>query len=405
LSPQLLIRPDRQDTKVIEDLLAPGGGPRSLVGRPAIGAVVIDATHAVERPEFADAAANSGIAALIDPLTFGLQVSPSSTSAFAKLPYAGRAIEGDFNLDLVVDELLDFELANGATVVVPPYFHVQALEDEWTTRTIEAMRRTANRCAQQHIQLPAIAVLSGNRRTLSTVPGLAFVERFSRAAIDLGVGAIAVSVSPSGKPTDSYDGLTRVAAILDRVRVSGAAPIAWRQGAYGLTMAALGAEGYETGIGQAEATDIAGHQGRIHNHTPLAEEQEFRRPRRPVYMSRFGRSVPMSAAEVMLHDQRIQGELLCEIPGCCPTTDDTLERQRHHAVRARAHQLAELDSQPPRWRVQRLLRSLESAIGTARRANEILETSEIAYRVPTANLIAQSELLRYRSGPAGELTA
>jgi hypothetical protein len=88
--------------------------------------------------------------------------------------------------------------------------------------------------------------------------------------------------------------------------------------------------------------------------------------------------------------------VLCDVPGCCPTASDTVSRQRHHAVRARAHQLAELSRQPVRWRLQHLLQDLSAARGVARRANEVLEHAGQSYRVPVDNLTAQIDYLAYK---------
>lgn len=395
---QLFIRPDRQDTRVVEDLLAPGGGPRLVGGSSGVAGVVVDATTAYDRPEFSEAAAASGVPALVDPLTFGLQTTPSPTSPFSRLPYArsASARPADLELGRVVDDVLEYEVSHGATAVILPYFHVREAGDGWATLAIQALDVAASRRDAMSLGLGSMAVLSGNRRALSSPAGLRFVDQFASVATNAGAQTLAVCVSPSGGTDDSYDGVARLATVLERAGRSGLPVIAWRQGAYGLAMVASGAAGYESGIGQGEATDVVGVQSRIRTHEAPMARREFMRQRRAVYLPVFHRSVPFKAAKVLLADARVQGELICDVPGCCPTAADTLGRQRHHAVRARAHQLAELAGQPTRWRLQYMLQGLATAIGSARRANEVLAAAGDAYRVPLEPLAAQVEYLRYR---------
>src|SRR4051794_37788371 len=70
MSGELLVRPAFNDHEVVSDLLAPGG-TGIMVGRqrPLISRLVVDASIAPRRPQFAEAAAGAGIPLLIDPLT------------------------------------------------------------------------------------------------------------------------------------------------------------------------------------------------------------------------------------------------------------------------------------------------------------------------------------------------
>lgn len=397
MSSSLMIRPDRQDTRVLRDLLAPGGGPR-LASGPPLGAVVLDAPIALGVPEFADTAADSGVRTIVDPMTFALQAPPSPTAPFAAVPYASHARVNprELNATAVAEEVVAFEVDHGAAVVVPPYFHLSQLGDGWLDVTTACLRTTAEFCRTNNVGMDLMPILSGNRRTLASPAGLEATQAFVRAARDNGAAAVALCLSPTGKPDDSYASIATVAAILDAARAGGAPVVIWRQGAYGLLLSALGGAAYETGIGEFESTDIAGAQRSVRAHKPLGDDEDFRRPRRPVYFSSIGRSVPFKAAEVLMRSSDIQGELLCNTPGCCATVEDTLARQRIHAARTRSFQLEELRQQPDAWRKQSLASSLRAAAGTARRANDVLETAGEKYRLPVANLVAQIEYLEFR---------
>jgi hypothetical protein len=43
-----------------------------------------------------------------------------------------------------------------------------------------------------------------------------------------------------------------------------------------------------------------------------------------------------------------------------------------------------------------VLRDLDAAVGSAKRANEVLERASDSYRVPVDNLVAQVDYLRFR---------
>ena len=83
------------------------------------------------------------------------------------------------------------------------------------------------------------------------------IDRFTKTALDLGPEAIAVCLSPSGAAGDSYSKVFRLFAAVRRVKRSGVRVIAWRQGIYGLGLVAAGIDGYETGIGTREQSDVS----------------------------------------------------------------------------------------------------------------------------------------------------
>lgn len=400
MTARLFLRPGRQDHKVVADLLTPGPGTRWLHGEPLLGGVVIDATIAESRPQLAEAAAGAGIAALVDPLTFFIQGEVDATDAFSRLPYGIASDHGADDIDLawLVDTVVEFQMSSGATTLVAPYFHVTEAESSWGRLNLTLVERTAERCQALGVNLPAVAVLSGSRRTLSSRAGLEYIDSLLTRSRAVGVGAVGICASPAGKPNDSYDGVMRVATILGRAQAHDLPVIAWRQGAYGPALAALGAGGYECGLGAGETSDITAMQTR---RRPRPVSGPKFSPRASVFLPAIGRSVKPDVAEVLLRDPRIQGELLCDLPGCCSSIEETLSDPRRHAARTRAFQLQELSDQPRRWRVQQQLRDTENAIGTARRANEVLSDAGHAYSVPARNLQAIADVLRFEGEQYG----
>lgn len=398
MSARLFLRPGRQDHRVVGDLLAPNVSSHSI--SETLGGIVVDATIADARPQLAESAAGVGVPALVDPMTFLVQDEVDDGSAFARLPYGHLAGTSPDQVDLsaFIDAVLEFEVDHDATTLVAPYFHVNAADSPWASSNLELVRRTAERCEALGVKLPAVIVLSGNRQFLDSPVGRSYIERFIGEAEQAGASALAVCISPAGQPADSYSSIYKVTRIMASVQEGVLPVIGWRQGVYGPTIAALGAAGYETGFGAGEYSDVAGIQGRSR---PQDASRPEREPRGSafVYFPQLGRSIKRSAARILLTDPSIQGELACDLPGCCHSVQDTLEQWRPHAARTRLAQLQEMGAQPRRWRVNHLLQQVEIGQGTARRANEILaKNNDVQYLVPEKNLQALGEVLRFIAG-------
>lgn len=396
MAKQLYIRPDYQDLGVLRDVLAPPGPVRTIHAPPVTG-LVIDAHLAEANRGYAELAREVGVRALIDPLTFNWQIEASPTSPFARLPYgADRSSILAHGLSGAADRVVEFEISHGGSTLVIPYLHVDEPAGLFANLNLDLMVAAADAAERHDVRLPAIAVLSGDRQKLTTPDGLAYIDRFVSQAVELGVGTIAMCTSPAGGQTDSVGSILRVLTIADRIRLGGLPVIAWRQGAYGLALSAAGLDGYETGIGQLETTNIRNRMNSTQNHRPIADDEEFLRPKRPVMMGIWHRSLVHRAADVLLRSP-LAGEVMCTTPGCCSTVATTLERQRHHAVRTRAHQLDQLGERlgdrPARWHLTHYLNELAPAIGTARRANEILASAGERSRLPVAALTALAEAL------------
>lgn len=390
---QLLIRPSLNDHLVVADLIAP---PVAQLWRPPppIAQLVVDAHIATRRPRFAEAANEAGIPLMIDPMTPLLQFPVHPANSWAKLPFAEAEPlpVSCFAPERLVEEVVDFQVKQGATCIVAPYLYGKDPSDPAFAMSIRLLANTAQYLEDANIPLPLVAVFCGQLRSFARRDALAQgVRRFLAAARDHGAGAVGVCVSPAGAPTDSYAKLVEVFRVASAVMESGLPGIAWRQGIYGPALVAAGLDGYETGIGTQEQTQIA--------------RQAANRKKEPdkgrggggagIYFDPLGRSVPKRTAEVLLRSKAMAPKLMCDDEACCPNgVRDTLEKSRPHAIRTRARELADLDRQPhQRWRIHHIEQQVQGAITLSRQANRVLEAEGVTERIKFGNLESLGRVL------------
>jgi len=376
--PSLLIRPGPSDHRVIEDLVAPGGSGIFRGPRPVIDELVLDATTVVRRPSLVVAAAHAGIPALVDPMTPLLQGEVDPRDGWVALPY-GEAVAltpADLDTERARDDLVarvvGFEVERGATAVIPPYLHPASPDDPWFALTLDLLRRTARHMARSGVRLPLLPLLSAQLHTFGV--GTAWsvgVDRFAELAGELGAPRVGLCLSPSGAATDTYGKVQRYFATALRLRAAGMAVVAWDQGVYGPALVAAGIDGYVSGIGVRERSDVASLQYR---RRPASGVPGERRSPQMVLLQPLGRSLGVDVARVLLADRGMRAKLVCDDETCCSDgVESMLTDRRKHTVRARARYLAELAEMPhPDWRLYRVARDAHEAVTLTLQANQLL---------------------------------
>ena len=340
---ELLIRPGRNDHRVIEELLghSPTGGQRLVSG------LVLDAQVAAARPQFAEMAEAHDTTVIIDPLTFLLQTEGGGDDSWVRLSF-GRpeAVPPDELADpdvlaTLVAEVVSFELEHGATAIVPPYL---LIGDDYLTLDVSCalLQRTREYVDAQGLGLPIIPVLAlGISATRKPADLFSSLGAVSRVAESIEPQAIAIALSGTG---GGDDGDRSVRAVLQAVRMlsrSGAKVLAWRQGLLGPAAVAVGAAGYESGIGIREKCDLVGMQ---RARRPVPSKAGFGMPA-GVFLSAFGRSFKKPVASALLEDEQLADQLACKDSSCCHDgSQSTLGDPRRHAVVSRAGFLRELDA-------------------------------------------------------------
>lgn len=374
---ELIIRPGRNDNRVVADLLAASAGVRSL--RPVLHRLVLDATVAADRPSFAQAAQASGTPLLIDPLTFLLQGDVAEGDAWARLPY-GRApaipageLADPAAQRALVTSTVDFEIDHGATGVIPPYVLVGD-DPAWLPVATDLLARTRDLLDRRRLGLPmvAVAALSYPRRS-GIVSWRLRLDRLAAAAAEAGADRIALAISGTGAPADGHDRVRLLLSATGRLAGQGQRVLAWRQGLLGPGAVAAGADGYECGIGLREVCNLAGLSA---SRRPDRTGTPYSPPA-GVFIAPLGRSLPRQAAAVLLADRTVAPRVVCDDHRCCPQgAQSTLADPRPHAVRARAAALADLDRMPSSpWRLNAIARWADNGAVLADLASRVLQAA------------------------------
>lgn len=384
---QLVIRPMFNDHIVIGDLLArPSQAVRTL--RPPIGQLVVDAHVAERRPQFAAAAGEAGIPLVVDPLTPLLQSKIDPDDSWMRLPYAvsDRVAMNDVNVPQLVESVMEHELDNGATAILAPYFYASSPDDPAFATSIRLLRRTRQVMEANRLDLPMHVVFAGQlqsfARSSTRDQG---IERFMRESEDVGASVVGLCLSPLGHRDDSYSKLSAMAALGMAAKNYEPAIWAWRQGVYGPALCAIGLDGYETGIGIGEQTNVKRMQA-----TRKTKSEGGSRPIvQGIYLEPLGRSVPLRVANRLLGSIQMRARVVCDDPSCCSDVNSMIDYRRQHAVRSRARFLAELNQQPHRrWRLNHVARHARTAVNVARQADRLLKEEGARERIGTKNLEA-----------------
>ena len=400
----LLIRAAMNDHNVVNDLLAPGAGPR-LARKPLIGQLVADAHVADARPVLAEMARAAGVPFLVDPDTTLLQSEVGRDDKWARLPFTAPEALGPHQIDGadLVAGVVEFQLEKGATVIIPPYFYASSPADPWFLLTLALLDRTADYLDRHDIRLPIQAVFCGQLQSFGTEPTwTAGIDRFVKRANGVRASSVALCLSPAGAAGDGYGKVMLLFETAIRVRRHGLRTVAWRQGVYGPALVAAGLDGYECGMGTGEQTD-------------MVRRQSSRKPRdgattsgvgAGIFIETLGRSVPRRVGQLLLGNVAMRPKVMCDHESCCASVAVTLDRSRHHAVRTRARGLADLMDQPHRrWRLHHVSRQAAAAATLAVQANKVLAAEGAKERVKPRSLEALADASAHLADSAWGQTA
>jgi len=406
MAPELLIRPTLNDHEEVADLVAPGGGG---AGRP-ITRLVVNAQDVVRRPEFSEIAASSGTPLLIDPMTMLLQAEIDPQDAWVRHVSYGRSESSSaesflnaLTLDTLVAEVIQFQVEQGATAIVPPYFYCQRPDSPEFEATLAAIGRTARRMRLDGVALPLVPVLCAQLQGFAQRRGWQLaLDRFAATAVDVEPQTVGLCFSPVGGGAESYSKVLDLLVAARRLRSAGARVIAWRQGTYGPALVVAGLDGYECGMGVAERADVRG----LMNSRKPKEQAGNGFTARGVFVPGLGRSVAHGVARVLFEDRRLKGRLICDSVQCCPHGVQSMlsSKGRSHAVRARSRGLRALAEIPnPDWRFHQIAKDAASAFVTATKANEVLAAAKMPNRVETEGYRSLEQVAEFMrsSGPDG----
>lgn len=400
----LLIRAAMNDHVVLGDLVAPSIRPLPSGRRPLVGRLVADAHVAAARPALADIARGAGIPYLIDPDTTLMQSEVAETDKWTNLPYgvAEPVAAEDLNCDELAEQVVEFQLEQGATAVIPVYFYASSPTDPWFKRSLDMIEATADYMRAHQIRLPMMPMFCGQLQSFAVQARWeSGIDRFTDLVLDVEAKSAALCLSPCGEGSDGYGKVARLFGVAGRVKESGLEVIAWRQGVYGLGLVAAGLDGYECGMGTGEQTQVTRRQS---SRKPRLDSDSGGGGGAGIYLETLGRSVPRAAGQILLANLGTRAKVMCDDESCCPSVAETLDQSRQHAVRARSRQMTELLAQPhASWRLNDVARQAKTAATISAQATSVLKKEghklEIKRRSMTALAQVASELSEARSRP------
>lgn len=402
MSVQLIVRPGNNDREVIEELLAPDSTTILLPGdrRGAIDVLVADAHIARRLPQLAVAAESAGIPFLVDPLTHFWQTDLREDDRLASLPYGSSKARPpeDFvdplRRESLIAAVVDFQIEQGATQLVPPYLYARSPGDQSFLRSLELLESTRRRIDRLGVQLPILAILMAGHQSFA--PPATWgqgIDRFARRAKDVGAGAVGLCLSPV-TPRDGYAKVLATFEAMRRVKqVSELRTYAWRSGIYGAGLTAAGIDGYETGVATGESCNVAGSLS-ARKPAPRAKKTGGNAP--GIFVDTLGRSLPAKVGKLLL-DSRIRDRVMCDDERCCPDGPaSTVSRPRQHAIRMRARQLRSQDALPhTSWRLHQLAKDAALGSTLVLQANQILQAAGMKERLPAGGLEAMGKVARH----------
>lgn len=353
----------RQDHQKVEDFLA-----RQPAG---VSGIVLDPKYGRHQKAAAEVAAAAGAEVYFDPATERL-IAPGfvlpDAPYFPSTPYDvdQLAADADARAQLVAQVLAGHPAE--VTTVAPPHFLVQD-----------------DRSANLNVVLAADTITSTDKPVRATV---LLARRYgARAATDLAAQYAQVSirqvelrVTPLGGDEESLAKIRSVFAIAHAFTVQGMSVTLGLSGNIGQAAVALGhTEHYSVGVGMLEQVNHASAISRqIAPPKQEVEGEEAQGPRGAlagVYLPGVAATVSRTAGAALLGHSDIRLRVGCRLHDCGRSVAGPTQDPRAHYLHARAHEMAQSLSQPPRWRATR-------EIDRLRRALELRELINQRYQLP-----------------------
>lgn len=327
-----LARVTRRDGRAIEEAIA--GGVTLLDRGAQLDGAVIEASYAYDEPPLLRRLASDGVPRIIDSQSLRFVGSSYlETETLRRLPYAPSspitALEFDDAAAMAFTRgALVFAQARGTdlflTPALPLYDHEFGRWSGHNERILSAA--SALNGGRDLDRKPLIAMVAPGPKALADPARV--LDRLKDYPID-GIYVQALRLNPV---TDSLEKLARLVQFLAAAREAGFPVIVGRVGAFGLVLQALGVPLFDSGLGMAEAHDLAGLI------RPLSASEKTRRaenggggPSTRVYLEPLKTTVSKRSADGLLTNDVIRNRFACRL-GCCRfrSLEDLPTRARRH---------------------------------------------------------------------------
>lgn len=331
-----LPRVTRSAGRVLEETLAPS----TLFdeGIQLRGAIV-EATYAAVEPPILNRLSDGLVPVLVEPQTLRFTGDAFlETAAFSSLPY--RPIEritaenvGDVDARAFSREVLEFEQSNGCAAFISPAWPLYDHNREsWTSANQHLWHAACDANGNGDVDARPLLVQVAPGRQAVDDPDV-LIE----GLMDLPVDGVYVQPLALNPMKDSVEKLLRYVRLLESFEEAGLPVLASRAGAFGVVLTALGISAFDSGLGIAEACNLASLNRRK---TENERETEGPKGSRRVYLSPLRMTLPARQAELILRHHGLAGRFGCNL-GCCrfQRLDELPERARQHCLWTRSDEV------------------------------------------------------------------
>lgn len=329
-----LPRVTTRDHRAIEDALADG---TLLTASPDLKGVVIEAAYAAGDPPLLKRLREDGISRIVDPQSLRLTGSRFlEVDALASLPYAPERpiLAADLSKSRARDftrTALEFEQRVGCDLYVAPEVPLYDGDlDGWLAANDRILDAACSANGGVHLdRKPLLALVAPGSKAMARPDDVV------RHLLDFPIDGVYLQPLRLDPVRDSLEKLARFVQFARAIQGLGLPVIVGRVGAFGTVLQALGVTAFDSGLGQAEAHDLATLN------RPMTERERERRdqgesgggPARRVYLEALKTTFDGKTASAILADTNLRHRFTCK-RSCC-----RFRGFDHLSARARQHYL------------------------------------------------------------------
>jgi len=341
--PTYLPRVTRRDGRAIEEALA---GPTLFNKGVSLAGAVIEATYAATDPPLLGRLREGGVPRLVDPQTTRLTGERFLTiQQFERLPYRT-------DTPIRVDTPTSSSLAQLARAVMA--FEQQVDASWYLTAALPLYDQDLPSWLQHNDKLLEASCAANSagdldRRKLiaQIAPGhnaIGQPELIVNRLADYPIDGVYVQPLRMDATRDGVEKLVQYVRFLRAITSLGVPVIASRVSAFGLVLNALGIAIFDSGLGEAEACNLANL-----NRAPRERETTGSSARgdRRIYLEQLKTTLTGRNATAILENRPLRSRFVCSL-GCCEHKgfENLAERRRQHYLWVRDHEIEALRARP-----------------------------------------------------------
>lgn len=321
--------------RAIEDVVS----PRVAADHLGLGGALVESAVVPREPSVLARLRDLGIGYLVDPQSLRFASKDFLTvAALRELPYApAEAIvpgAEETALSGFVEGALAFQERAGAAAYVVPGPPLRGPSDDWPSLHERVLELAVAMNGPLVTRKPLVSLLAPDRKMLSDP------ESVLGALRDRPVEAVYVLPLRLNPIRASTETLVAYVEFLLALRDASLGVIAGRMGAFGLVLQALGLPIFDSGLCEAESSNLAGLEGSARRRATGARGGG---QQRRVYLEPLKTTVGKGLAEMVLRDRSVRSRFGCA-RACCLHSgiNGPIAQNREHFLRTRHDEVAEL---------------------------------------------------------------